>query len=476
MILKPAPETPRTAWWLARQLWRAGIPDDVVQFARSTTVRSAPTSSPTTTSTRSCSPAPTTPRARFHRVEARTGDCSPRRVARTRWSSPPPPTSTGRSPISSVRRSGTPVRSARRRAWRSSRRPCTTTPEFTERLRAAVESLVVGPGADPATMMGPLIRPPEGPLARALTSLDAGERWLVEPRSSRRRGHHLESRRAPRRAARVVVPPDRVLRAGARRDAGRRSRRRRSTCRTTSPTDSPAASRASIPARSTGGSSGSRSATPTSTATSPGRSCAPAVRRVEALVGRPRAPRPAGRATCRCSAGSADLRARPSTTRGRVVPPLVDDLVRRRARPIGTRIASATPCATARSRRVLLRHGHGDRRRRARAGPSRRRRCAASPLRAFVVADESDDELAARLRSVDDAAPSTGCGCSYRRVDALLAACHRADIAVDAEPVSPHGRVELAHWVREQAISETAHRHGRPLLSTAVDRLRDRHG
>ncbi|MDQ3352481.1 MAG: hypothetical protein M3501_11030, partial [Actinomycetota bacterium] len=36
-------------------------------------------------------------------------------------------------------------------------------------------------------------------------------------------------------------------------------------------------------------------------------------------------------------------------------------------------------------------------------------------------------------------------------------------------------RIELAHWVVEQAISETAHRYGRLLESTGVDRLRGTH-
>ena len=52
-------------------------------------------------------------------------------------------------------------------------------------------------------MMAPLIAPPAGPLLRGLTELDAGERWLVEPRErpgSRRReldarGEEITSRR-----------------------------------------------------------------------------------------------------------------------------------------------------------------------------------------------------------------------------------------------------------------------------------------
>ena len=61
------------------------------------------------------------------------------------------------------------------------------------KLADATRTLVVGPAADPATEVGPLIHPPAGPLARALTRLDRGESWLVEPpatagRSCGRRG------------------------------------------------------------------------------------------------------------------------------------------------------------------------------------------------------------------------------------------------------------------------------------------------
>lgn len=55
-------------------------------------------------------------------------------------------------------------------------------PEVLERLADAVRSLEVGPASDPATDVGPLIEPPSPKLQRALTVLDAGEVWLVEPR------------------------------------------------------------------------------------------------------------------------------------------------------------------------------------------------------------------------------------------------------------------------------------------------------
>ena len=49
-------------------------------------------------------------------------------------------------------------------------------------------------------------------------------------------------------------------------------------------------------------------------------------------------------------------------------------------------------------------------------------------------------------------------------VDApVLSAAHAATIAVDTAPVTGDGVIELAHWVKEQAVSITRHRHGRLL-------------
>jgi RHH-type proline utilization regulon transcriptional repressor/proline dehydrogenase/delta 1-pyrroline-5-carboxylate dehydrogenase len=53
---------------------------------------------------------------------------------------------------------------------------------FLAKLSDATRSLIVGPASDSATDVAPLVRPLEDPLARALTTLDDGERWLVQPR------------------------------------------------------------------------------------------------------------------------------------------------------------------------------------------------------------------------------------------------------------------------------------------------------
>ena len=55
-------------------------------------------------------------------------------------------------------------------------------PAFVRQLQDAVESLSVGAGWNFSTTVGPIIRPAESALKRALTQLDSGESWLVEPK------------------------------------------------------------------------------------------------------------------------------------------------------------------------------------------------------------------------------------------------------------------------------------------------------
>lgn len=55
-------------------------------------------------------------------------------------------------------------------------------PHFRKQLRDAASSLSVGTPWDPATRVNPLIREPNPTLKRALTSLEKGEEWLLEPR------------------------------------------------------------------------------------------------------------------------------------------------------------------------------------------------------------------------------------------------------------------------------------------------------
>ncbi len=57
-----------------------------------------------------------------------------------------------------------------------------TSERFRRQLVDAVTSLTVGPSHDIGTDVAPTIEEPSGKLLRALTSLDNGEEWLVEPR------------------------------------------------------------------------------------------------------------------------------------------------------------------------------------------------------------------------------------------------------------------------------------------------------
>jgi len=57
-------------------------------------------------------------------------------------------------------------------------------PKFHRQLKDAAESLCVGPARDAPSLIPPLIREPGPDLKRALTTLDPGESWLLEPRSS----------------------------------------------------------------------------------------------------------------------------------------------------------------------------------------------------------------------------------------------------------------------------------------------------
>jgi RHH-type proline utilization regulon transcriptional repressor/proline dehydrogenase/delta 1-pyrroline-5-carboxylate dehydrogenase len=57
-----------------------------------------------------------------------------------------------------------------------------TSRRFREQLLDAVRSMPVGEASDPASRMGPLIAPAEGKLLDALTRLQPGESWLLEPR------------------------------------------------------------------------------------------------------------------------------------------------------------------------------------------------------------------------------------------------------------------------------------------------------
>ncbi|MFT3797472.1 proline dehydrogenase family protein [Microbacterium sp.] len=60
--------------------------------------------------------------------------------------------------------------------------PVARSQRFARQLVDAVQSLRVGPPSDPLSEVGPVIEVPSGKLRWALTTLEEGEEWLVEPR------------------------------------------------------------------------------------------------------------------------------------------------------------------------------------------------------------------------------------------------------------------------------------------------------
>ncbi len=87
-------------------------------------------------------------------------------------------------------------------------------------------------------------------------------------------------------------------------------------------------------------------------------------------------------------------------------------------------------------------------------------RCAAAitgtRLVTSIADDESDTQFAERLAGLHvDRVRLVGAVDDVVRI-----AAHRLDITVDDAALTDHGRVELPHWLREQTVTITLHRHG----------------
>ena len=181
VILKPAPETRRTAHLLATQLWAAGVPEDVLQFLP-------------------CDDDDAGRRLVTHPDVGGVILTGAWDTARLFQSWRPDlrlfAETSGKNAIvvTAAADLDMAVRDLARSAFGHAGQKCSAAslaiveasvyddPAFRDRLRDAVSSLRVGEGWDLSTTVGPLIRPAEGPLAQALTTLDDGESWLVEPK------------------------------------------------------------------------------------------------------------------------------------------------------------------------------------------------------------------------------------------------------------------------------------------------------
>lgn len=181
VILKPAPETVRLGWWLVRQLWAGGVPRGVLQFV-------------------ACADGET---GRQLITDERTSAViltgayeTARRFQEWRPSLRLYAETSGKNAlvISALSDRELAVKDLVRSAFGHAGQKCSAAslgileaevyddPVFRRQLRDAAASLPVGPASDLRSVVTPLVQPPGENLRRALTTLDPGESWLLEPR------------------------------------------------------------------------------------------------------------------------------------------------------------------------------------------------------------------------------------------------------------------------------------------------------
>lgn len=181
VIVKPARDTIRTAWWLVQQLWEAGMPRDVLQFvvcadreAGRALIADSRTAAVVLTGA--------------YETARMFQDWRPslRLYAET----------SGKNSlaVSALADRDLAIKDLVRSAFGHAGQKCSAAslgileaevyddPIFRRQLRDAAASLRVGPATDPASIVTPLMSEAGPDLLRALTTLEPGETWLLEPR------------------------------------------------------------------------------------------------------------------------------------------------------------------------------------------------------------------------------------------------------------------------------------------------------
>ncbi len=182
VILKPAPQVALASWVLANQLWLGGVPRDVLQFlpcpddeVGRRLVSHADVSAVILTGARETADLFRSWKPDLHLLAETSGKNA--------------------LVITAAADVEAAVRDLVRSAFGHAGQKCSAaslaiveasvydSPVFRRQLRDAVTSLRVGSAWDPATAVGPLIGAPGAALTRALTTLEVGETWLVEPQA-----------------------------------------------------------------------------------------------------------------------------------------------------------------------------------------------------------------------------------------------------------------------------------------------------
>jgi RHH-type proline utilization regulon transcriptional repressor/proline dehydrogenase/delta 1-pyrroline-5-carboxylate dehydrogenase len=183
VILKPAPETVLTAWVMINALWDAGVPKEALQFL----------------------PCPDNEIGRSLVTDRRIDGVvltGAHETARMFLSWKPEMNlfaeTSGKNAliITAAADPDLAIKDLVRGAFGHAGQKCSAAslaiieaevyddPNFRRKLKDAAQSLTVGPSWSYTTMVPPVIREPGEALGRALTRLDDGEEWLLEPRRS----------------------------------------------------------------------------------------------------------------------------------------------------------------------------------------------------------------------------------------------------------------------------------------------------
>jgi RHH-type proline utilization regulon transcriptional repressor/proline dehydrogenase/delta 1-pyrroline-5-carboxylate dehydrogenase len=461
VILKPPPETRQTAWLLANQCWRAGIPTDVLQYVAcpdDDVGRHLITHDDVATVVLTGS----------YATARQFLDWKPQLRLLAETSGKNAIVVTESADVDAV------IRDVVRSAFGHAGQKCSAASlliltaavydegQFLPRLAAAVRSVRVGEADDPATIMAPLIEAPSETLLRGLTVLEPGEQWLVEPRERfgpepGEDGEAITSRRWTPGVRLGVAegswfhqtecfgPVLGVMRAD---DLAHAVRLQNGT-----------------PFGLTGGIHSLADDEISYWLDHVEVGNAYVNRHITGAVVRRQ---PFG-GWKRSSMGGAPKAGGPHYVHALLLPvaaPVdVDAATENYRQAWPEHFAEAHDATGLRSESNVMRHlrvagvvvraGDETPRGAVDAATAAAQQCGVA-LTVSSVASESEDALATRLATLG----ATRLRALTAIGDEVAAACHALDIAIDRAPVSADAMLELPHWLREQAISETMHRYG----------------
>ncbi len=181
VVLKPSRVTAQTAWLLIQQLWAAGVPRDVLHFYPCVDgeVGKRLITDP-----------------RIAAVVLTGSYATARKFQNWRPTLPLFAETSGKNALVITAQADRElaIKDLVRSAFGHAGQKCSAAslaiieaevyddPVFRRQLLDAASSLHVGPASDPRSVVTPLVIPPGSDLQRALTQLDEGESWLLQPR------------------------------------------------------------------------------------------------------------------------------------------------------------------------------------------------------------------------------------------------------------------------------------------------------